>query len=90
MQNLKDERFKNWMDVDTIVSKALRLFIELEDILVDLDDLSRANDQCYMDFEDFQLQVGATRSDFTKFVESNLEVLEITEDNYDSYFKQKD
>jgi len=85
---MEDIRFRDWAKLDTKVSKALTLFIELENILDDLDDLSLANNQCYSYFNAFCIQLGAIRKDFTEYVENNNSVLEITDYNYKNYFKK--
>lgn len=75
--NLKDIRFRNWMQLDTKVSKALKLLIELEDIFYDIDKFSLDNDQCYPEFEHFMLQIGGIRKDFTDCVDKDITLLDI-------------
>lgn len=74
---MKDIRYKDWINSSNKISKALRLLIELEDIFYDLDKYSLDNNQCYPDFEDFMLQIGEIRKDFTNYIENNKEILGI-------------
>ena len=77
--NLKDMRYRDWMNYYTDISKALKLLIELEDIFYDIDKISLDNDQCYPEFEDFMLQIGEIRKEYTKYVDDNKFILQFTE-----------
>ena len=52
-----DIRLRDWMTLDTRVSHILRLLIETENILIELDDYQREHNQCYEDLEDFNLKL---------------------------------
>ena len=69
--SLKDIRYRNWMQLDTKVSRALKLLIELEDIFYEIDKFSLDNDQCYPEFEDFMLQIGELTKEFTNCVDKD-------------------
>jgi hypothetical protein len=75
--SLKDIRFRDWMQLDTKVSRALKLLIELEDIFYDIDKISLDNDQCYPEFEDFMLQIGELTKEFINCVDKDITLLDI-------------
>ena len=75
--SLKDIRFREWINYNTDISKALKLLIELEDIFYDIDKISLDNDQCYPEFEDFMLHVDNIRYKFVKKVESDKSLFDI-------------
>ena len=77
MNDIKDIREKEWMKNDSKVASLLKLLIEAENILIDLDEYQMDNDQCYPEIEDMMLQLGEIRNDFTEFVDNNLEILDI-------------
>ena len=77
--SLKDIRFRDWINYNTDISKALKLLIELEDIFYDIDKISLDNDQCYPEFEDFMLQIGEIRKEYTRYVDDNKFILQFTE-----------
>ena len=74
--SLKDIRFREWINYNTDISKALKLLIELEDIFYDIDKISLDNDQCYPEFEDFMLQIGEIRKEYTRYVDDNKFILQ--------------
>lgn len=76
---LKDIRFRDWINYNTDISKALKLLIELEDIFYDIDKISLDNDQCYPEFEDFMLQIGEIRKEYTQYIDDNKFLLQFTE-----------
>lgn len=72
-----DIRNRNWMNGESHAAKILKLSIELENLLMDLDEYQMDNDQCYPDIEDMMLEFGEFRKKYTNFVDNNLEVLDI-------------
>ena len=72
---LTDIRKRDWMTMDNRFAKALNLFIELEDILTDLDDYQMETGQYYTDFEELSNQLSHTREHFTKYIDSHPELL---------------
>jgi len=85
---MKDIRERDWMNLDTYVSKVLRLLIEAEDILMDLDDYQMGNDQYYSHFEELYNQVAETRADFTKYIDEHKELLTMDKE-IDNYFEEQ-
>lgn len=79
-----DIRLRDWMTLDTRVSHILRLLIETENILIELDDYQREHNQCYEDLEDFNLKLFVYRKEFTKYIDEHPELLEI-----DKYLNEK-
>ena len=79
IRKMKDVRLRIWMKNNTYVARVARLLIESENILTDLDDYQVRHDQIYPDIEDFNLQVGAIRDDFIKYIDDNKELLLIDE-----------
>ena len=77
--SLKDIRFRDWINYNTDISKALKLLIELEDIFYDIDKISLDNDQCYPEFEDFMLQIGEITKEYTQYIDDNKFLLQFTE-----------
>ena len=79
IRKMKDVRLRDWMETNTYVARVARLLIETENILTDLDDYQVRHNQIYPDIEDFNLQVGAIRDDFIKYIDDNKELLLIDE-----------
>lgn len=77
---MKDIRYREWLDYDTKISRALLHIINAENILGELDDFSLENDQRYPEIEDFYNQIAALRSEITKYVDENTDVLNIGDD----------
>lgn len=75
MREIKDIRYKDWINIDSKVSKLLKLLIEAEDILIDLDEYQMENDQIYPEIEDMMLQLGELRNDYSNFIDNNLDLL---------------
>lgn len=75
--NFPDIRNRDWMDYDSAAAKILKLSIELENLLIDLDDYQMKNDQCYPKIENMMLEFGDFRKKYTNFIDNNIEVLEI-------------
>ena len=82
-----DIRLRDWMTLDTRVSHILRLLIETENILIELDDYQREHNQCYEDLEDFNLKLFVYRNEFTKYIDEHPELLEI-DSTVDKYMKE--
>ena len=74
---LPDIRNRTWMSGESHASKILKLALELENLLMELDEYQMDNDQCYPDIEDMMLEFGEFRKKYTNFVDTNLEVLDI-------------
>lgn len=74
---LSDVRDRQWLKIDSKVSKELKLLIEAENILVELDEHQMNNDQCYPEIEDMMLQLGELRKQYTEFIDNNLNLLDI-------------
>lgn len=70
-----DIRERDWSKLDSKAARLLRLLIDAENILIDLDEYQMENNQCYPEIEDMMLQFGAIREQYTKFVDNNLEIL---------------
>ena len=75
--SLKDIRFRDWINYNTDISKALKLLIELEDIFSDINDFYVENGERYNEFEDFMLHVDNIRYKFVKKVESDESLFDI-------------
>ena len=91
---MTDIRPRDWMNLDTRVSKvlrllieALRLLIEAEDILMDLDDYQMGNGQYYTDFEELYNQLADIREHFADYIDKHLELLTMDKD-IDKYFNK--
>lgn len=74
---MKDIRFRSWMEEDTRISKALKLIIEAEDILMDFDDYQLWKDSKYCDFEEFHNQLAYLRSNLLEYVDKTPDVLKL-------------
>ena len=85
---MTDIRPRDWMKLDTKVSNVLRLLIEAEDILMELDDYQMGNGQYYTDFEEMYNQVADTREHFAKYIYSHKELLTM-DDEINSYFESQ-
>lgn len=85
---MKDIRVRDWMNLDTYVSKVLRLLIEAEDILMDLDDYQMGNDQYYSDFEELYNRISNVRNDFANYVDNHKELLTMDKE-IDDYFEEQ-
>lgn len=76
--NFPDIREREWGKLDDVkAAKLLQLLIEAEDIFLDLDDFQMSHEQCYPEIEDMMLQIGVLREQYTNFVDSHMEVLDI-------------
>ena len=75
--SLKDIRFRDWINYNTDISKALKILIELEDIFSNIDDFYIRNGYRYNEFEDFMLHVDNIRYKFVKKVESDKSLFDI-------------
>ena len=76
--NFPDIRERAWGKLDDVkVAKLLQLLIEAENIFLDLDDFQMSHEQCYPEIEDMMLQIGVLREQYTNFVDSHMEVLDI-------------
>lgn len=84
----RDIRKRNWMKLDTKISKVLRLLIEAEDILSELDDYQMCNDQTYPFFEDYDLRLQCLIEGLTKCIDENKEAL-IIDDDVEEYYNKK-
>ena len=84
---MTDIRPRDWMSLDTRVSKLLRLLIEVEDELTDLFDYQNDNNGCYPSFENFYNQVGDIRSRFADYIDNHKELLTM-DDEINAYFKR--
>ncbi len=84
---MTDIRPRDWMNLDTRVSKVLRLLIEAEDILMDLDDYQMGNGQYYTDFEELYNQLADIREHFADYIDKHLELLTMDKD-IDKYFNK--
>jgi hypothetical protein len=74
---MSDIRYKEWINKDCKVSQALKLFIELEDILGELNDYFFKQGDWGNDFEDYKIDVGVTRYEFCKTVEKDETLFDI-------------
>ena len=72
-----DIRDREWSKLDSKVSRVLKLLVEAEDIMIELDEHQMDNEQNYPEIEDMMLQLGELRSNFTDFVDNNLELLKL-------------
>lgn len=84
---MTDIRPRKWMNLNTRVSKALKLLIEVEDILMDLDDYQMGNGQYYTDFEELYNQLADIREHFADYIDKHPELLTMDED-IDKYFNK--
>lgn len=77
--NLKfpDIREREWLKLNSKASQLLKLLIEAENIMIDLDTYQMENNQCYPEIEDMMLQLGVIREKYSKFVDDNPEVLDL-------------
>ena len=76
--NFPDIRERAWGKLDDVkAAKLLQLLIEAENIFLDLDDFQIAHKQCYPEIENMMLQIGVLREQYTNFVDSHMEVLDI-------------
>ena len=85
---MTDIRPRDWMNLDTRVSKVLKLLIEAEDILMDLDDYQMGNGQYYTDFEELYNQLADVREHFANYIDKHLELLTMDEE-IDNYFEEQ-
>jgi hypothetical protein len=74
---IPDIREREWLQSNNDAAKVLKLLIEAEDILFNLDEYQTNNGQCYPDIEDMLLEIGYLRAKYTDFVEKNIEILNI-------------
>lgn len=72
-----DVRDREWSKLDSKVSRVLKLLVEAEDIMVELDEHQMENEQNYPEIEDMMLQLGELRGNFTNFIDNNLELLKL-------------
>lgn len=72
-----DIREKEWMSLDTKVSKLLKLLIEAENILMEFDEYQLEHNQCYPKIEDMMLQLGDLRNSYSNYIDDNMEILKI-------------
>lgn len=72
-----DIRNRDWMNKQSDVSDILKKLIEIENLLINLDDYNTDNDLDYDYIEDFMLQIGEIRNEFTKYVDENKELTNI-------------
>ena len=72
-----DIRDRDWLKIDSKVSKVLKLLVAAEDIMIDLDEYQMDNNQIYPEIEDMMLQLAELRKDFIDFVDNNLELIEL-------------
>ena len=78
--NFPDIREREWGKLDDVpAAKLLQLLIEAENILLDLDEFQMSHEQCYPEIEEMMLQIGVLREQYTNFVDSHSEVLDITQ-----------
>lgn len=77
MKEIKDIRYKEWINDKSKVSLVLKKLIEVEDLLIDLDEYNTKNNLDYDNLEDFMLQIGEIREEFTDYVEKNTDLKEI-------------
>ena len=76
--NFPDIRERAWGKLDDVkAAKLLQLLIEAENIFLDLDDFQMSHGQCYPEIEDMMLQIGVLREQYTNFVDSHIEVLDV-------------
>ena len=78
---MKDIRYREWLKYDTKISRALLYIISAENILGELDDYSLENNQCYPEIEELYNRLASIRSDLTKYVDENKDILSIRYDN---------
>lgn len=74
---MKDIRYRECLKYDTKISRALLYIISAENILGELDDYSVENNQCYPEIEELYNQLALIRSDLTKYVDENQDILSI-------------
>ena len=77
MKKIKDIRYTEWINDKSKVSLVLKKLIEVEDLLIDLDEYNTNNNLDYDNLEDFMLQIGELREEFTDYVEKNTDLKEI-------------
>ena len=77
-----DIREREWKKLDVPAAKLLQLLIDAENIFLDLDDYQMSHNQCYPDIEDMMLQIGILRENYTNFVDSHTEVLNIKQEAF--------
>ncbi len=85
---MTDIRPRDWMNLDTKVSKTLRLLIEAEDMLMEFDDYQMGTGQYYTDFEELYNQLADVREHFADYIDKHLELLTMDED-IDKYFEEQ-
>ncbi len=74
---LSDIRERSWINHNSRASKLLKLLIDAENILLELDEYQVENNQSYPEIEDMMLEFGEFREKYTKFIEKNPELLKI-------------
>lgn len=84
-----DIRKRNWLSLNTKVSKILSLLIEVENDLMDLDDYQMGNHQCYPDFEELYNRVALIRKDFTNYIDQHQELLTMDKETDKHFEKNK-
>ena len=72
-----DIRLRNWMNNGSKAGKILTDLIEVEKLLDELDQYSIENGLDYDAFEDFNLQIGEIRKEYTKYIDENEEITAI-------------
>ncbi len=87
INKMKDIRNRDWMHLDTKVSKILRLLLDAENELMDLDDYQLWNGQEYSAFEDFYNQLSDFRERYTKYIDEHKELLTM-DDKINQYFNK--
>ena len=84
---MKDIRKKEWINLNTKASAALKKIIEAEDILIELDDYQMNNGQSYPELEDMMLEMGIFRKKYTNYIENHIELLELDENDFEDSSK---
>ena len=77
MNQIKDIRYTDWINNNSKVSILLKKLIEAEDILIDLDEYNTTNNLNYDSLEDFMLQIGKIRKEFTDYINKNQKLKKI-------------
>ncbi len=84
---MKDIRYRDWIDLDTRVSKVLKLLIEAEDIMHELDDYQLFNGQKYPEIEDLTNQLSCLSEDYTKYIDKHKELIKM-DDTITKYYER--
>lgn len=83
---IEDVRFREWMNLDTKASKILKLLIETENLLKEVNDISLENRHSYSELKTFYNQISKIREDFTAYVDTHSGALVVHIKNFEPVF----